>query len=305
MSEAKRFGGAHSPQNARRAEDAAAAPTKFSGKRAKRFSWRVLGLYLAPLPLVPVVAGSLLALSPLTLVWSAGSLAALWLAAWLTREGMKAADAYDARLIARPPAYPRKLFAAGLTGAAVGALSYFGAALGPVGAALFAAVAAGAHVAAFGADPMKAKGGAGIADAELDRVAAKLDQAEAVVAETVAAADAMKDRALARRVGGLARAARDILRDIQADPRDLRRARKFLSVHLVGLRDATLKFAAAAEKGVAGDHRDDYEELLTDLEQSFAAQRSTLLIDDQTALEVEIDVLRDRLRQEGALRSAE
>ena len=40
----------------------------------------------------------------------------LILAAWLTREGIIAQEAYDARKIARRPAMPRKIVASLLTG---------------------------------------------------------------------------------------------------------------------------------------------------------------------------------------------
>lgn len=223
------------------------------------------------------------------------------LAASLTGQGMRAADAYEDRIVAKPPAFPRKLVAALLTGLAVAGVCFAGAGIGIALSVIYGVVAGGTHIAAFGVDPMRAKGGAGIADAELDRVAEKLDQAEAVVAETVKAAETLRDRSLTKRVDVLAYAARDILREIQSDPRDLRRSRKFLSVHLVGLRDATIKYATASAKGAAGDLRGDYEGLLVDLEASFAKQRQSLLANDETALEVEIEVLRDRLKQEGAL----
>ena len=48
-----------------------------------------------------------------------GAFAGLMLSAWLLNEGLRAEDAYDARAVARPPAIPRKLFAAVLTGASV------------------------------------------------------------------------------------------------------------------------------------------------------------------------------------------
>ena len=140
----------------------------------------------------------------------------------------------------------------------------------------------------------------GVSDEELDRVAERLDRAEAVVAETVAAADALRDRELTDRIDALAYAARDILREIQSDPRDLRRSRRFLSVHLVGLRDATVKYADANGKGAAEGLRDRYAALLGELETSFAGHRQALLSNDQTDLEVEIDVLRDRLKYESA-----
>ncbi|MEM7545657.1 MAG: 5-bromo-4-chloroindolyl phosphate hydrolysis family protein [Pseudomonadota bacterium] len=302
MSNAKRFGGAHSPDNARPASPPPPRPaSRFSGRKTRRFSWRLLGLYLAPSALVLSGVQAILSADLEQLLWSWGGYGALLLAAFLTGQGMRAAEAYEDRIVAKPPAFPRKLVAAGLSGISVAAISYYGAELGIALSVIYGALATGTHVAAFGIDPMRAKGGAGIADAELDRVAEKLDQAEAVVAETVKAAETLKDRVLTKRIDALAYAARDILREIQSDPRDLRRARKFLSVHLVGLRDATIKFATASSKGAAHDLRGEYEGLLKDLETSFAKQRTALLADDATALEVEIEVLRDRLKQEGAL----
>ncbi len=303
MTEAKRFGGAHSPENARTTGPAPMArpASRFSGRKARRFSWRILGLYLAPSALVLAGLEAIISADLFQLLWSWGIYGVLMLAAWLTGQGMRAADAFDERIVAKPPAFPRKLVAAILTGGAVAGLCLIGAKVGIALSVIYGAVAAGAHVATFGIDPMRAKGGVGLADAELDRVAAKLDQAEAVVAETVKVAETLKDPSLAKRIDALAYAARDILREIQTDPCDLRRSRQFLSVHLVGLRDATIKFATARAKGGATSMRGEYEGLLVDLEASFANQRKALLTNDETALEVEIEVLRGRLRQEGAL----
>ncbi|WP_340109225.1 5-bromo-4-chloroindolyl phosphate hydrolysis family protein [Pikeienuella sp. HZG-20] len=298
MSAGKRFGGAHSP-----GAPPAAAPgrtTWFSGRKARGTPWRVLGLYLAPSPLLAAGAWAILTGDPAQALLACGGWAALIFAARLTGEGIKAAAAYHERVIARPPAFPRKLVAALLTGLIVAGLSFFGAGLGPA-SALYGLLALGAHLAAFGLDPMRAKGGAGVSPAARDRVASKLDAAEAVIRETAQAAAGLRDRALTDRVDRLAFAARDILREIESDPRDLARARRFLSVYLVGLRDSTVKFAAARAKGAAEGTRGEFEALLKDLETTFARQHERLMVQDQTELEVEIEVLRDRLKQEGAL----
>lgn len=308
VSAAKRYGGAHSPKGAPRnapetstAAEALAAPaSRFSGRSPRWFSWRVLGLFLAPTPLLWSAAWQFVTADIPDLLGVLAPYGLLLLAAYLTGEGLKAAAAYDERVIAKPPAFPRKLLAALLTGLGVAGATFLGAGYGPVLGGLFGALAAAAHVAAFGLDPMRAKGVDGVAEAELERVAAKLDEAEAVVAATAKAADGLRDRGLTDRIDRLAYAARDILREIQNDPRDMRRSRRFLSVHLVGLRDATVKYAEARAKG-SETLRPEYEALLADLETSFAKQRTSLLADDQTALEVEIDVLRGRLKQEGAL----
>lgn len=301
---AKRFGGQFSPGGDPNPSGGSSSKpvNQFRGRKAASVDVRSLLLFVLPTPILLAAFNAMGDGAPLRLVFLLVAYAALMLGAWLVREGQKAHAAYDARDIAKPPAFPRKLVAAIVTGLGVAGAAAFGAGFGAALGGVLGAIAAACHIAAFGLDPMRAKGVGvgGIAEAELSRVAEKLDEAEAVVAATIAAARGLRDRGLTDRIDRLAYAARDILKDIQSDPRDLRRARRFLSVHLVGLRDATQKFAAARAKG-ADELRPEYEGLLTDLEASFAKQRERLMVEDQTELEVEIDVLRDRLRQEGAL----
>lgn len=269
--------------------------------KPRSFSWRVLGLYIAPSALLLPGLAALLSADIPGVARFIGAWALLIFAARLTGQGLTAEAAYDAREIAKPPAFPRKLVAAALFGLIVFGLTWVEVDAGLLAAVFYGALAGGAHVLCFGPDPMKAKGLDGVSGAAFEQAAAKIEQAERLVAETVEAAGRLRDDALEARIDTLAYAARDILREIQRDPRDLRRARRFLAVHLVGLREATVKFAEARAKGAAADLRAKYTLLLDDLEASFAKQRETLLMDDKVDLEVEIEVLRDRLRQEGAI----
>ena len=299
MSNAKRFGGAHSkggsPVGA--VNQAAKPRTGFTGRKASSFSWRVLGLYIAPGGLLlPGLLGLLTADLP-RLGWALGGYALIIFGAWLTGQGLKAEAAFAERLIAKPPAFPRKLVGGGLIAVALFEVMMLGIGVGLLPSLFYAALGFGAHAYAFGLDPMKAKGVVSQDGADLSHVIDRLEEAEQVVDATVEAARHLGDRSLETRVDNLAFAARDILREIQSDPRDFRRARKFLSVHLVGLRDATQKYVTAKNKGAA-DMRSEYANLLTDLETSFAKQRETLLTDDRVDLEIEIEVLRDRLKEE-------
>ena len=294
MSEARRFGGAYSP--------GAGAPAAVAGKPwFRRISWRALALPLAPTPLIFAFIDGAIRGDLVRLVASVGFWLALLLAAKLAGDGVRAHEAYDERLIARPPALPRKIIAAVLTGLSVAGICLVLVGSGPLISGFWGLLALGAHLVCFGPDPLKAKGLPGLPPVELERAAAKLAEAEKVVSETAAAAGRLRDRALEARIDRLAFAARDILKELEADPRDLPRARRFLTVHLVGLRDATLQFAEARAKDAAEAQRAPFEALLVDLETSFAKTRAGLLADDETALEIEIEVLRDRLKQEGAL----
>ncbi|MEM9783468.1 MAG: 5-bromo-4-chloroindolyl phosphate hydrolysis family protein, partial [Pseudomonadota bacterium] len=111
---------------------------------------------------------------------------------------------------------------------------------------------------------------------------------------------------ITERLASLGDEVRAMLRRVESDPRDLERARRYLSVHLVGASEATKKYAEALE----GDEdarddprlRDDYVTLITELEQSFQRGRNAMLGEDRTDLEIEIEVLRDRLGRERSAR---
>ena len=92
-----------------------------------------------------------------------------------------------------------------------------------------------------------------------------------------------------------------MFRAVEQDPRDLARARTFLSVYLLGLRDATVKFADIWSRNRDPQARAQYEALLGDLETSFGTHRAQLLADDRSALDIEIEVLRERLQQDGLI----
>ena len=64
-------------------------------------------------------------------------------------------------------------------------------------------------------------------------------------------------------------------------------------------RDATIKFADLWGRSRDPEARADYEALLDDLETDFAARTTALLDDNRSDLDIEIEVLRDRLKREG------
>jgi hypothetical protein len=161
----------------------------------------------------------------------------------------------------------------------------------------FGGLALGSHLLAFGIDPLKNKG-IDLGDAESGRVAAALEKAEGMLADIDGFADSTRDREIATRLHALAKAVRGMLRQIEGDPRDLVRARRYLSVYLVSAHEATRKYAEAHENIRDPSLRSDYLALLSELEGSFARGHDKLLAEDRTDLEVEIEVLRERLGQE-------
>lgn len=296
-----RYGGRFSPGSKPEGADSVPHAPVFRSGRARNVSLRARLMYLFPIPLIFAGLGSIARGSAGEMLGEVGGFALLMLGAFLLNEGLRAEEAYGARAVARPPAIPRKILSALLAG---GGVAFVG--LMSLGQGLFAAVTFGiaatlAHLVAFGIDPLRRKGMEGVDDFANERVARAIDQAEAVVREIAAVGSRLSDRRLEGRIDRLCDQAREVFRTIEADPRDLSRARTFLSVYLVGLRDATVKFAEIWNRSRDAKARTEYENLLGDLETSFAQHRTHLLQDDRGDLDIEIEVLRERLQQDGLL----
>lgn len=289
---AQRFGGKFSP-GAPPQPQGGPAPHPFDGLTPIRAGARSTLLFFLSLLFLPGAFGG----APRDLFLGIGATGLMLLASWLTREGLLAEATYRARTVARRPAIPRKIFGAVLTGAALalgGAMSYPGA----VYPLLFGLLGAALHLGSFGLDPMKDKGAEGVDSFETDRVARAVDEAEKHIAAMRDAILRARDRQLEARVDRFAAAARVLFRTVEQDPRDLTAARKYLSVYLMGARDATIKFADLYARSRDPKARSDYETLLTDLETTFADRSRRLLEDDRSDMNVEIDVLRERLQRE-------
>ena len=291
---AQNFGGPHSPTPNPHSESA------FRGQKARRVSTRARLMFLLPLPLLLSGIGEIFQVDVFGMVLELGGFSLMMLSAWLLNEGLRAEEMFNARKIAKPPSIPRKLFASVAVGIGVAAASYAGGLdTGLIGSVVMGAMASAAQIVAFGLDPMRGKGIAGENSFEAERVANAVDKAEAYVADILDAAKRIKDKPLEARIERLAAKARDLFRAVENDPRDLGKARRFMTVYLMGARDATAKFADVYGRARDPEARAKYEDLLGDLETSFTDHRDQLLLTDQTALDVEIEVLRDRLHLEG------
>ena len=287
---AERFGGKYSPGGSPPPE----APRPFDGQTPARAGARVNLLFAAAVPFAITAFFQ----QPTGLALDLGAFAVLILAGWLTRDGVLAHQAYDGRKVARRPAIPRKLFASVLTGAGL-FLGGFVPGASLADPLIFAVAGLVLHLLSFGPDPLKDKGMAGVDSFQTDRVARAVQEGEAYLAAMKGAILRAGDRTLDQRVETFAATARKMFRTVESDPRDLTAARKYLTIYLMGARDATVKFADIYARNRDTQARSDYEALLGDLESNFTGQIQALMADDRTDLTIEIDVLRERLQREG------
>ncbi|MBN2739580.1 MAG: 5-bromo-4-chloroindolyl phosphate hydrolysis family protein [Rhodobacteraceae bacterium] len=235
---------------------------------------------------------------PFALIRALAAFALISGAAWTIREGLRAEFAYVARAAARRPAFPRKILgsiAFGL-GLAVGAQA---PEVGLIGSVAIGALGTVISLVAFGLDPLKNKGMDGVDAFQKERVERVVKEGEAYLTSMRSAIAPTGERRLIERVARFEASARDLFRVVQEDPGDLATARRYMTVYLEGARDATVKFADLWRNTRDADARHDYESLLSDLEANFTARTKQMLEDGRDGLDVEIEVLRDRLAREG------
>lgn len=289
---AKKFGGKFSPQN-----NAAPDAVHEEAVEARKIDDATAGTKLLFIPAIVLIFTSLND-GPVALVMALIGAALLTIAAWFTQEGLKAEAAYNARKVARKPAIPRKMLASCATGVGIALAAYVGDS-GIVGSAVYGIAAFALHIVAFGIDPMADKRMEGVDTFQQDRVARVIEQADESLSAMRDHITRLEDRDLTTRVDAFQATARKMARTVEEDPRDLTRARKFLGVYLEGARDATVKFVDLYTRKPAPETRTAYVALLDDLQANFAARTDKMLSDDQTDMDIEIKVLRDRLQREG------
>lgn len=291
---AQRFGGKFSPQGA--PQDAGAASPTLPALPEPRhpLAARPLWLLASAAPFLVTAFFQ----PPAGLATDLAAFATLAAAAFATREGLRAEAAFDARRVARRPAMPRKALGAALTGAGL-VLGAFGTGTGLAGPIILGVTGMLLHLAAFGLDPMRDKGMEGIDTFQQDRVARVVGEGEKLLTGMNDAILRARDRKLETRVAAFITQARALFRAVEDDPRDLTAARKYMGVYLMGARDATVRFADLYAQTRDAKARTDYEALLADLETTFAAQTRELIENGRENLDIEIEVLRDRLAREG------
>lgn len=303
---AKRFSGPNSPGGsrsdrksaagaARQVGGAAGAGTKLPVRRRLHpVGARVNLLFL--FPFLFALRGFFR--EPEELALNLGVFGLLILAAWLTREGVIAQAEYDSRRVARRPAIPRKIFGAVAMGLGLGLAGLIGSG-GPPAAVIFAVFGGLLHFLAFGPDPLRDKLPDGVDEFMTQRVSRAVSEAENHLKDMADAARRCRDRQVDARIQEFQRHVRELLRTVENDPRRLAAARRYMGVYLLGARDATVKFADIYARNQDAVARNDFFALLDDLQQNFTLRTASLRESDRTALEIEIEVLRERLEREG------
>lgn len=274
---------------------------RFVAETIQRFSPRGLLLYFLPAALIPATMIGLGKGHVSTIIVNASGLACYLLAAWCVRRGLKAEMLYDQRRIARPPRWPLKLIAALIVAVTTGMIAWLGARQPLPVAILFAGGALLGMYLSYGFDPRHEKKIAGMHGYSGGEIFQTLEDSARIIRSIERANDSIRNSELNQRIERICEIADSILAEIEADPRDIRRARKFLNVYLDGARQVTEGYARTHQHSQSGELEQNFRNVLVTIESVFQEQKQKLLEDDVFDLDVQIEVLNTQLKREGIL----
>lgn len=274
------------------------------GQRLARLPYRPRGI------LIHVLAAPLALALPLAVldgdvrrvVAHAGALALYLRGATWINAGQRIQAEYERRKVANPPRLPRKSLGAVAVAAGVFVGAWLGVPLHPAIAGTLALGAlAGAHL-LYGLDPRLPKViAAGAHGYTTEDVLEALDEAESAIASIEKSRRRIRNLELSRRLGRICASAREILDVIEDDPRDLRRARKFLKVYLTGAQRVCDGYARLHPRGRSVELEESFRIVLETIEEVFKEQHDRLLENNVLDLDVQIEVLTNQLKREGVV----
>lgn len=274
-----------------------------SGSRRRKVYAGVKGilLFALPIPLLFKAIGALWG-GNLEMVLAAGAAYALCLAgALFTRKGLVNEIEQGERPFARSAPLPLKTAGASLIGIGTAVAAHLAAGQSLVISLLFGIGAVVGTFMAYGFDPKKKVMAAGDHGVGHDHFTQTLSQAYAKLDRINETRLRIRSREFQERLGGIVEGSRRILRAIEEDPRDLRRARKFLNVYLDGIEKVSEQYVRTHPKTQTPLLEQNYRNLLVDMENVCNEQYDTLLRNDAADLDVQIEVLSTRLKREGVI----
>jgi 5-bromo-4-chloroindolyl phosphate hydrolysis protein len=133
---------------------------------------------------------------------------------------------------------------------------------------------------------------------DVTSIADQLEQAQLRLRRIDAAATVIAVPEFRDRLARITAVGREILAEIARDPRKATRARRFINLFL----DSTERVTAEYARTHGGSRRpleENFRKLLFDMEHTFSEQQRKLLESDDVSLDVEMEVLNTRLKQEG------
>ncbi|MCB1754714.1 MAG: 5-bromo-4-chloroindolyl phosphate hydrolysis family protein [Gammaproteobacteria bacterium] len=259
-------------------------------------------LYLLPLPLLPA---ALLALSSGNITRVIGSgvgFALAILGASLVRRGIVIeAESARRKIRRRASRVPYKLIGGLCVAVATGVVTWLTLGKGIPQSVLYSLACFAGSYLYYGFDPARKDPEISAIGITSEEVLDLLEEAEKKILGIEASRKKISNRELNDRLRSIIKGARKILTIIEEDPRDARRARKFLRVYLDGAQQVTEGYARTHTMGDSPELEENFRRVLGTIETVIEEQQQKLLENNLSELDVNIEVLQMQLEKEGVI----
>lgn len=259
-------------------------------------------LYLLPLPLLPSALSALSGSSMSVLLGSGVGFALYMLGASLSRRGIVIeAESAGRSILRRGSTVPYKLLGGLSVSVATSIVSWFALGKGLPETILYGLVTFLGFYLYYGFDPSRKNPDISAIGITAEEVIELLDEAETKIESIEASRKKISNPELNDRLRSIIRGVRKILSIIEDDPRDARRARKFLRVYLDGAMQVTEGYARTHKMGDSPELEANFQRVLGTIETVITEQQQKLLENNLSELDVNIEVLQMQLEKEGVI----
>lgn len=266
------------------------------------YSWtRGWLLHLFTLALVPAVIIGFIKGHVLSIIINAAGFSLYCLAAVLLRKGLAAENPNRQNRLQAPSKLPLKLLAALLVAATTGALALFAAQQSLAVAVVYALGALLGMYLSYGFDQ---RNGLKLADAQGysgEEIRQTLAAAFATIKTIEQTNRQIINRELNQRINSICGIAEGVIAELEADPRGIRRARKFLNIYLESVQQVVEGYAKTHPQTGSLELEQNFRQALNTIEAAFKEQQQKLLEEDLFDLDVKIEVLTNQLKHDGIL----
>lgn len=255
-------------------------------------------LYILPLPLAFKAVFSLWSGEIGTMAAAAAGYAMFLFGAGIARRGFAGDAAFRERAYAKVT--PFKAAGAGILGLATAFAAYTTAGHDIITSIAFGIACVIGFFLVYGFDPRRGRQAVpadiGISEEE---IRAALGEAYAKVDGIETAGQTIGSVEFRERLNRIVASAQKILTTIEENPRELRRARRFINVYLDGARQITEKYARSHTRADSPLLEQNFRRLLIDMETVCEEQYQKLADNSVSDLDIQIEVLTTRLKHEG------
>lgn len=264
-----------------------------------KYKLKGLMLFIVPFPVLIAAIMDLMQNNLSGTLINAAAFAGFMISASIARLGFKNEGKYYQRTIARAPRTPYKTIAAIFLSITTGLTSWLS-----IGDNLLISILMGfttfiGFYLYYGLDPRKNKSGNIRLGVTTEEVIQALEDAEIRIDAIESARQNIANIDFNAQLERITQKARDILKTIESDPKDLDRSRKFLKVYLDGARKVTEGYAKAQGIEQTSALNTDFAHVLDSIEKTFDKQQNDLKKNNHFDLDVQIEVLKTQLKQEG------